>query len=226
MPVAAEPAAAGRLLHEPQFAARDVVRHLVESRQPGFVAARVQAQGCFVRGDRKESLPHDAAGVDPGRHFVPRDAVHVFLRHQRPRRRVQPRVLRQRAIVEVDRQLPRPREQRRGQNMEVGDAEEVVEVRARRVDMRAIVCAHGLGALCLRPPEDVVAMRDDRHDLVPPVSPRLSALDQQAAIAHKNSTCIGHSPVTPSHEVKAFMLATHLCFGGRGSSEELRSEAS
>ena len=97
-----------------------------EARDRRLVAACVQRERGVVVMDGEPLLGDDLARVDVCRHEVPGDAVLGRSVEQCPARDVEPGVLRQRTVVEVDREA-RPIDQVLGQDAQVRDAEQDVE---------------------------------------------------------------------------------------------------
>ena len=91
------------------------------------IAFGVQRQGGFTGGDVEQRLCDDIAGVDAFVDQMPGDPVLHLAVEQRPDRRVQPGIARQGAVVKVHRTPRRLCQQRLGNKVEIGDAEQPVK---------------------------------------------------------------------------------------------------
>ena len=136
------------LRRERESAVVQVFQQCLKAGQAFLVALGVQAQGGLVGSNGKTALPHDAAGIDLGRHLMPGHAMRALAGQQRPGRRVQAGITRQQRVMEVDGQLPCRRDQSGGQHAQIGHAEQVVKVQP--VQRQRGRVAHGQGANILR----------------------------------------------------------------------------
>ena len=110
-------------------AVRQRLQQIVEAGKGRLVAFRVQGERGFLGGDGKPHLLQNIPLIHPLGHDVPGHAMLSFLVEQSPGGDVQPRVVGQRSVVEVDRASARQRENGRRYYREIRHAEEVIERR-------------------------------------------------------------------------------------------------
>ena len=125
---AAEPLGGrGRLAHRRERARGQPVdqqRETVDRRCEAFGIERISG---FSGIDLETALQQHVAAIDRGCHPVPADPMVPFAAQQRPHRRVHARTLRQRSVVKVDCGSRRQIQHRRGQDRQIGDAEQMGE---------------------------------------------------------------------------------------------------
>ena len=110
-------------------AVRQRLQQIIEAGKGRLVAFRVQGERSFLGGNGESHLLQDVPLIHPLGHDVPGHAMLSFLVEQSPGGDIQPRVVGQRSVVEVDRASARQRENRRRYYREIRHAEEVIERR-------------------------------------------------------------------------------------------------
>ncbi|MFO1077880.1 MAG: hypothetical protein U1E73_09165 [Planctomycetota bacterium] len=179
------------LRHGLQRARREAVDERAERLLAGQEAARVERDRRRVGVEREALLQQDAAGVGLALDHVPRDRVLALAAVDRPARRVEPRVARQRTVVEVDCEPPRQRQHRRRQHRQPGDREQQVErlaLQLRRQVARGIEASQPLfGAVVAH----LVGVGGHGDDVVPASAEGLEALEQQRVRADEHRGELG-----------------------------------
>jgi hypothetical protein len=154
--VPAEVRAARQIL---RLAGHDAVpqrpREPAERPDGGLVALGVERQRGVVGSDLHRLALEHLALVDAGRHHVPAHAVVALASQQRPDWRVEARIVRQRAVVEVDRRDARGGHHLGGQHAQVVDAEQMVEGRSGEQLAEVRVRVEAGHVALARPPGDI-----------------------------------------------------------------------